>query len=157
MAGLLWAALYLMKLRIIGHLIFCILILASCRSVSNEVYSQTTKDDKILYQNEKSGLYPKEPLNILKNNKKVAVIELEDKNVTYDKGILIIKFLDGTSFRLWRYYDYRGIDKITQSKDEDVVRIYHWESFFAGLFKRKDYITEFNINSKSNNTFRLKK
>lgn len=131
-------------------------MLASCKDVSTEVYGQTTKDDKILYQNEKSGLYPKKPINIFKSNKKVAVIELEDKSVTYDKGILIIKFLDGASFRLWRYYDYRGIDKITQSNDEDVIRIYHWESFFAGLFETKNYITEFNIDSKSKKTFRLK-
>jgi hypothetical protein len=141
-----------MKLKFL--LIISILFLTSCHSVSQEIYNQSSKEDKILYIRHRPGgkLYPDEPINIFKNNTLIATIKLKQ-----DMRTLRIIYSHGNTYDLWKYYDYSGIDKITQSKEEDTIRIYHWESAIAGLFKTKNYVTEFNINLKNKKKFRLKK
>ncbi len=129
-----------------------VLCLASCHSISQKIYSQNTKEDKILYFKKQGKLYPDDPIDIFKNNKLIATIKLGD-----DKHTLKIIYSKGSVYKLWKYYDYSGIDKITQSKDENIIRIYYWESVIAGLFQTKDYVTEFYIDSKDKRTFRLKK
>ena len=129
-----------------------VLCLASCQSISQKIYSQNTKEDKILYLKKQGKLYPDEPIDIFKNNKLIATIKPGE-----DKYTLEIIYSKGSVYKLWKYYDYSGIDKITQSKDENIIRIYYWESVIAGLFQPKDYVTKFYIDSKDKKTFRLKK
>jgi hypothetical protein len=60
--------------------------------------------------------------------------------------------VSGRQKKLWDYADYSGISKITQSKDGEIVRLYHWYT----LIISREYVTEFNVRTFSLKTYSIK-
>ena len=136
-------------LIIISLLFLC----SSCQSISKETYTQNMKSDKILYdkaQEKDKKIFPSKTINIYNGQELIGTISLGKEQVS-----LYFVSKNGTAKELWRYYDYRGVDKITQSSDSYIIRIYYWESLIAGLFGTKEYVMEFYINSMSKKFYRL--
>jgi hypothetical protein len=105
------------------------------------------KDARILYewsQEEKNG---RPTIEISIGNEKLGQI------VTLAKpsGVFFIS-VSGRQKRLWRYFDYSDISKITQSKDGEIIRLYHWYT----LIISREYVTEFNVRTFSLKTYSIK-
>ncbi len=96
-------------------------------------------------------MVPTEPINIFKDNKLIATIKLGDDEMT-----LFVDFHNGEIHKLWKYYDYSGVDRIYQNNDGTIIHLFYWEALIAALFPKKEYVTEFNLITKDKKTYRLK-
>lgn len=127
------------------------LFISSCTSVPKNEYVEKMKDNKMIYEKIENKMIPTEPINIFNNNKLIATINLGDDGMT-----LFIDFHNGEIHKLWKYYDYSGVDRIYQSNDETIIHLFYWEALIAALFPKKEYVTEFNLITKDKKTYRLK-
>lgn len=133
-------------MRLHRVLIMIILLMSLC-SCSLPIYiAKESLNDKVLYTyQEGKSIHDLNDIDIYRLGRQVGKLSFVGRMVTFT-------FLSGKKIELYKEQQYSGVDKITQSFDDKIIRVYHWQSGFT----TKHRITELYLDNFTVKSYRIK-